>query len=103
MLMHIGLLGNVHLLSEGGGWVEIWGSAKIIGGMKGVYEKNCTSSGGSIKIKLMEPQGGLQKRCNTVDSQQSQYFFFSSLRSAFDEPILSILACLQMINPEKCA
>ncbi len=45
-----------------------WGSTKIIGGMEGVYEENCTSRGGSIKIKLMEPQGGSSKKVyNTID------------------------------------
>ena len=28
----------------------------------GVYEKKCTSRGGSIKMKLMESQGGLRKK-----------------------------------------
>ncbi len=43
--MHIGLLGNVHLLSEGGGWVEIWGSTKINGGMEGMYEYTANQGG----------------------------------------------------------
>ncbi len=41
------------------------GSTKIIDGREGVYEKNAPhKGGGSMKIILMKPEGGLEKLIN---------------------------------------
>ncbi len=55
------------------------------------------------KSKIDGATGGLRKKgYQKIDSQMISIFFPASVCSALVEPLLFILAHLQMINPEKC-
>ena len=105
-------LGNVHLLSEGRGWVEIRGSTKNFGGMEGCTKKYMANRGGLGKslgfskisthpppayIKWTFPYWTIQEMCLDLSSKETWTHLHCGLHSHgaskwhyMSNPLLSI-------------